>query len=399
MRWVELSVLFTIYNKQRMSRLRIIFVDSALFPAWNKDVKTWVPDKKDTDMAFTIAEQHKIDLSVHLISPNYAVRVHAPSWDSKLERKKIIPQLRKEIEVIPMRYDEWAGRVFPETDQAIYITFMKNAYEVMDFIGVVQTEKRWYLNANCAFQLQDLVVDVVNTANPLDDKGVPIPRWSLPPSTYNFYDAGKLDTKQPTADLKAVQEYASVACDWIRQWIISGFHDLRDPSVGKPPIIDNWIFNVETAPIKGYIGWYGLIPEVMDRKPDFEIRESSDYRRRLYKVIAQAMANFAVNNGLVKVEQVSATRGWNAPETWAMIDTAIKGWDMKSLSHDCKEEPKVLPPVSPLRAPMPIPSPIGVTSKKVDVAPLPPPVTPSVEILTTSPPVEPPVGLLPPPVE
>lgn len=324
-----------------MSVLHIIVISSVAAKTTGPAAKLHRDDAKDIKVATALATEQKINLQIHLIDPQFA-QIAKTLTDLKLS-------LGLNVEIFPGRYDEWI--TFHQTtdppslptkaDDVIYLAPAANSFEVMDMAEPNFSENRWYLPipSECldftgivtAWMQRNELQQVAEPGFGLQ-AGLQAQKGSdlyyalrLP----DLYGGTSLTGKYDQHNLEAMYKYALLTCHVLQYYLAAGYNY---PEAALNPITElpSWMFNVEAPPIKGFIVYYGLYPQVADRDPGIDIRESGDYRRTLTSTMATGLANFAVNNGLVATDQI--TKGWLNRDTWDLIMEVLTKWDPTSFS-------------------------------------------------------------------
>ncbi len=339
-----------------ITTLHLIVLGTAVSSTPGAERKSLTPASSDIKRATDLAAANNINLQVHLIDPNYAPALRARTHDPDA---KVIAAFGPNVEVYPGHYDVWlkeqvkAGTAPSETDDVVFITATPmSSYSIMDWVESWTLDHRWYVPG-----------PMVAVPSGTDAQAMSITMFLsfwLPtrPQPYDFYAGSEIKGPQTTADLETIRLYAVRAANLLQHWLALGYDNPElKSSYTTPP---SWMLNVEVAPIKGFIGYYGLIPPrsgtVDDRDPAMELRESGDYRRRLTFIIAATMANFAVKNRLITVEQAGISGGWRKTATWKLVQAAALAWDLTSLADTAA--PSLLPGALKLASLKPPPAPV-----------------------------------------
>ena len=319
----------------------------------------------DVVKARDLARQYNLQLSVHLIQPNltYVSGKKLVSDYTKLSAESKADNL---ITVTTGNFDEWTKSddltVAMATRMAtiVYIHDPKlSSYDIMELLEDVspfvknegkkeeKTARRDVFIVPSVCTIYGLMVEyIMYLANINSYEGI----LSSPYLPYggNVVSPGSKYTHQ---DLKTVKIHMSLTCDILTQYVRAGFNTSISPdSLDDSMSPDSWMLNVESAPIKEYIMYYGLYPEVADRDPALEIRESSYYRYKLTALMAASLANFSINNKLITLEQVERGGGWYSAKTWDLIKSSISEWDVSNLTREvgCRNIPEADLPLASL---------------------------------------------------
>lgn len=368
--------------------LHIVYIDSAAYPR-SVDAKTsndslgTTPQTDDVKAAVDFANANKIALRVYLVDPQYyhalekirtltapprpmgampVASILKPTTYSlhaayQADMKRIQTYPANSVMVIAKHASQWKPG-FTEGDSVIYIyggdnPRMNSAYRIMDYVEDLGIDKRWYIplgsdgkTVKCAVTVLGLVTEWFARTGANGD----MKSGMLPPASFNFYGGEELKGVHPSGDLDDVKTMTKTGCDALSQYLTLGMHSsgsgadagAAGTSNFQP---DNWIFNVESPPIKGFILYYGLIPDVADIDPQLAMNYNADYRRLVVNTIARGLANLVINNKLLTVAQVAQSGGWLVPATWTAISAAVDKWNLAGLAQNCAA-PR---PASPVR--------------------------------------------------
>ncbi|CAH6418601.1 Hypothetical protein POVN_LOCUS320 [uncultured virus] len=318
------------------------------------------PEPSDIVIAYELAQTRDVTLHVHLIDPDYSQALLAkPRSAFQEDARRLAGYDKKVVDVFPGRYDQWLklkqkeNALFQPTDRVIYyiqpskrperktrVVPRNNIYELMDTVEEQNVDNRWYVLAPAYLEAKQLSVEAVVTTwldREMPVAGTEAKTSALLRGVFNFYNGDELKGAYPVVDLVAMKYYTMAACALLQHYIAAGYHSpdqMKAYSNTTRGGVPSWIFNVEVPPIKGFISYYGLFPEVADMEPSIEIRESSDYRRILTSHIARAMGNFVINNKLLGSDQIAGLGGWYSQRVWAAVEDAIYAWDVRQFARE-----------------------------------------------------------------
>lgn len=271
----------------------------------HEDNQGKTPSLEDIESSIILAENNDYTLNIIFVDPNYYylkfIDEESPLFLQK--EKKLVNSLKKYSSFIEDFYYR-SNLSFDEEDNCIFISFIKpikNTYEFMDFIESWMTTNKYFIIPDRVLKLNlsEIIEDFFS--NKLKNP-------------YDIYLAKELPVMSKD-DFMEIKKIMLTACELNIWYIKAEFHDEK---TGIPKIvIPSWTFNTEIPILKGIIMYYKLYNENKIHRPANEICESAEYRKLLTEILSKTIANFAVNNKLIKMKEVE--KGWFHTKTYSLI--------------------------------------------------------------------------------
>lgn len=151
---------------------------------------------------------------------------------------------------------------------------------------------------------------------------------------YNTFGGGKLTNSSRLVDIK-------VLINALIFWLDNGFHhDETDvllysleTDIYNKPGNQNWCLNMATPVLKGFITYYGILPEVPEGDkqamistgitPTTSMANNGQYRRIVTKSVCKVMANFVVNNDMHKGFENGKSLDWYSVDLWRNVVNSL----------------------------------------------------------------------------
>jgi hypothetical protein len=313
-----------------------ILIKDPLVPDFGVESKGQTPSLDNYLEAKLICKNNNINMKLFLIDPNYNIIKDnsADKSEEILNEYNLLTLLEIHgVEVIPLHFHKWdnylrtSGKDIPISKQIIkstnndfneniiYVSYngSLNTYEFMTFLETSRTDNRWYYipknNDKC--DVSYIVTEYINNTNVIINP-------------YNIYSGNKLTEYISSNDLIAAKSYFKIGCILAVNYINAGFnsYDANLPLI----ILDSWNYQCETPFLKGIILYYGLYSESADRSTQSEMITSAASRRTITFTICKVLSNFAINNNIITIEEVTELGGWFMASVYEIIYNRLDDW-------------------------------------------------------------------------
>lgn len=280
-----------------------------------------------TNDEIVAAIKENADMKIYLVDPKYVwYRRPTPPPPALRDEIKLLHSYgdSEAVEIIGTEYGDWKAKL---DGDVVYVSYIhKSAYEIIEYLRSRNLTRTDGPDGSKEFTHRYLPTSELKTVNLArivrDYKDIPL--------TYNPFAGGRMDQKSMSgADLTAVKGYIRLMCRAAVSYISNGFdHPETLPThyLKYAAPISDWMFNVETPPLRGLIEYYGLKPPVkvpLDRDEFTEMRESGSYRQLLCDALARVLATFAVNNQLITLPEVTSLGGWSQAKVYQTIESRV----------------------------------------------------------------------------
>jgi hypothetical protein len=316
-----------------------------------------MPSVDDVQEAVQIAEDNKVDLSIHIIDENLNYATRLASGQPSL-RGDFIPKDATRIkgygekvkchvnspweleDVIPKESE--TVTIKNTSTPVIYLSYTdKSSYEIMNSIGSYELANRWFFVSRKRVSLVDLVSDYFSLR---EGKGT---KYLLPEKLYDLYSGDVLAKELYDYDIVEVKKQLEMACIIIDEYFKGGFN------VGENRLdVKSFALNSETSFIKGICFTYGLLTPIPDKNNFIEIRQNSGFRKQLWNLIARVLSNFAINNKLITVEEAAQYGGWNDQRVYILIHSRLTNVKYRTFEiPEVAEQKEIVTPIPLLKVP------------------------------------------------
>ncbi len=281
-----------------------------------------LPKSDEIRNAFEYVGEYGFKLQILVVDTNLNYAIRLARGEKSLNTKPIV----SDAQMLTQSKDILTANDIPaweipvdirtSTENVIYISYngLCSAYEIMSILGSYVRENRWFLPvANDAepISIHQLMVDFINLQSGKTDTLV----YLLPNFIYELYEGKRFGTNvYLEGDMVDAKIQLILGCEIMRQYITAGYVETSNQA-----FVSGWCLNPETPIIKGIISTYGLIPSVEDRSPHMEIRTNASYRQQLVELLARVISNFAINNGIITLEEAKNSGEWYGIGTYTLI--------------------------------------------------------------------------------
>uniref|UniRef100_A0A6C0AD07 Uncharacterized protein n=1 Tax=viral metagenome TaxID=1070528 RepID=A0A6C0AD07_9ZZZZ len=277
------------------------------------------PTLENIENSFLIASNEDMNLKITFVDPgfDFIQYVDSDSNEYLQNEKKKVDALKENVDFIEDFY--YRSKLnFKKEDICIFVNYTKSSnnilttYDFMHFIESWETENKYFYNPldkNGFFDLYSIVKDYFGK----QEKIV---------SPYDLYSGKKITDKIEQRDFNDVKKLMINACE-LNLWFLRAKYHLEETEIPIPT--PSWTYNVEIPILKGLISYYGLYNNNQIHRPANEICESSDYRRTICIILCKVISNFAVNNGFIKLSEI--TNGWFSRATYNLIKDRLEEFE------------------------------------------------------------------------
>lgn len=208
-------------------------------------------------------------------------------------------------EYVPLYFHKWKHE-YNSSTRYIFVSFIENintTYKFMNFLEMYETENFHYLIFESFAKLFDVL--------------------PYPPKVYNIYLGDAIDKTQITnSDFLEIKKLYQEGLIFLFHYFDANIH--KSSTSNPEEIIPSWCFNPELPIVKGLIVYFDLINHQNEiHSPKNEMCYNAYYRRLIMESLCKIIANFAVNNNLITVDEV---RKWMKKKTFELINSRLENF-------------------------------------------------------------------------
>jgi hypothetical protein len=283
-----------------MAKLNVVAIG---FAKSEKGAK--LPTKADLGAAWKLATKHKLELTFFAIDPRLtSTEPEVVALAETLKESFVLGTELMNDFVLPKGDLE----DFRTTeDLVIYldhsnptITDDYDLLNIMERTRDYKLENRWYFRVTGQPSIKELVEEFVG------NKG----RFANSP--YNPFSGEELPEHLSDEDRVIFHHLILKLTKFAIQYLKAGFYH-RDPDSVLP---DDWAMNLYHLEMQAFVQHYGLLPTEPDKEMNREFANNSQYRQVVTKTLTKVLANFYINNGILKPKKVESLGGWRNVETY-----------------------------------------------------------------------------------
>lgn len=267
------------------------------------------------------------ELNLHLIDPSLDESIRQIPFKGKEIEAKLVKSYDEHVKLWPISYANWLKKtdpIKPKSGEATIYQLNRyptplnremDSYRMMGLLSLTNGEdKAFIVGISKPPDLKQQIEDFIRlkTQNLMSSGDVV--------KSSDFYGGKAAEGKLHPIESKAIQGLFIDTARVIQAYLNAGYHQGR---IGQ--IKENWMMNSESLPMKGFIYYYQLFPEVADRDPQLEMLESGDYRRRLLNLMIQSVSNYVINSELMTIQQIKDVGGWMDIKLWNAIEKNAGG--------------------------------------------------------------------------